>query len=106
MSLPGLDINLGGKFTECTITVSDYSNIATGTKLVFTKSDGNTVTFTSEASGGTAPSETLGFRPNESNDTTADNIFTAINAHADFTVENPSAAVVTVKETHRKLQDF
>ena len=90
---------LGGKFTECTITVSDYENIETATKLVFTKSDGNTVTFTSEASGGTAPDETLGFRPNESNDTTADNIYTAVNAHGDFTVENPSASVVTVKET-------
>jgi hypothetical protein len=77
---------VGGKFTECTITVSDYANIATGTKLVFTKSDGNTVTFTSEASSGDAPDETLGFRPNESNDTTADNIYTAVNAHADFTV--------------------
>ena len=97
---------LGGKFTECTITVSDYANIATGTKLVFTKSDGNTVTFTSEASGGSAPAETLGFRPNESNDTTADNIFTAVNAHDDFTVENPAAAIVTVKETSPQATGF
>ena len=33
------------------------------------------------------------------NDTTADNIFTAINAHADFVVENPAANVVTIRET-------
>jgi len=96
---------LGGVFGEATITVSDYGNIATGTTLKITKSDGTSVTFTSEASGGTAPDETLGFRPNESNDTTADNIYTAINAHADFTVANPSAAVVTIKETSKTGAD-
>jgi len=90
---------LGGRDVDCTITVSDYDNIVTGTKLEFTKSDGTTVTFTSEASSGDAPDETLGWRPNESNDTTADNIFTAVNAHADFTVANPAAAVVTITET-------
>jgi hypothetical protein len=90
---------LGGHSTECTITVTDYANIATGTTLKFTKTDGTTVTFTSEASSGDAPDETLGFRPNQDNDTTADNIFTAINAHADFTVANPSANVVTIKQT-------
>jgi len=92
---------LGGVFGEATITVSDYSNIATGTTITITKSDGSTVTFTSEAAGGTSPSETNGWRPNESNNTTADNIYTAINAHADFTVANPSAAVVTIKETSK-----
>ena len=92
---------LGGVFGEATITVSDYGNIATGTTLKITKSDGTTITFTSEAAGGSSPSETLGFRPNESNNTTADNIYTAINAHADFTVANPSAAVVTIKETSK-----
>ena len=90
---------IGGRFGEATVTVSDYGNIATGTTLIITKSDGTSVTFTSEASGGTSPDETLGFRPNESNDTTADNIYTAVNAHADFTVANPSAAVVTIQET-------
>ena len=89
----------GGTDQNCTITASDYTNIQTGTTLKFTKSDGTTVTFTSEASSGDAPDETLGFRPNESNDTTADNIFTAVNAHADFTVANPAAAIVTVFET-------
>jgi hypothetical protein len=90
---------LGGHFGECTITVTDYSNISVGTKLKLTKSDGTSVTFTSESSGGTAPDETLGFRPNQDNDTTADNIYTAINAHEDFTVENPASNVVTVRET-------
>ena len=90
---------LGGRDANCTITVTDYTNIIVGSKLTLTKSDGTSVTFTSETSSGSAPSETNGWRPNESNDTTADNIFTAINAHADFTVSNPSANVVTVTET-------
>jgi len=90
---------IGGRFGECTVTVSDYANIATGTTLTFTKSDGTTVTFTSEAAGASSPSSSTGFRPNTNNNTTADNIFTAINAHADFTVANPAAAVVTITET-------
>jgi hypothetical protein len=93
----------GGYFGNVTITVTDYANIAVGTELVFTRSDGTTVIFTSEASGGTAPSADNGWRPNESNDTTADNLFTAINAHADFTVANPAANVVTVEETAHKV---
>tara|TARA_R110000751_G_scaffold264535_3_gene363624 strand:+ start:5512 stop:8271 length:2760 start_codon:yes stop_codon:yes gene_type:complete len=93
---------LGGVSAACTVTVSDYANIAVGTTLKFTKSDGSVVTFTSEAAGGSAPSDTtFGFRPNESNNTTADNIYTRINAHADFTVANPGAAVVTIEETVR-----
>ena len=90
---------ISGTSGHATITVSDYANIAVGTTLTLTKSDGTTVTFTSEAAGSSAPSATLGFRPNTDNNTTADNIFTAINAHADFTVANPAAATVTVKET-------
>ena len=94
---------IGGVSGACTITVSDFANIAAGTVLKFTKSNGQTVTFTSETAGSGAPTDTdFGFRPNESNNTTADNIFTRINAHADFTVANPAAAVVTVEETLRK----
>lgn len=92
---------LGGVFGAATVTVTDYANIAVGTEIVVTKSDGTEVTFTSEAISGDAPSETNGWRPNESNDTTADNIYTAINAHADFTVANPAANVVTIRETLR-----
>tara|TARA_R110000796_G_scaffold126309_1_gene241043 strand:- start:1560 stop:4298 length:2739 start_codon:yes stop_codon:yes gene_type:complete len=98
---------LGGKFGEATLTVSDYANIATGTTITLTKSDGESVVFTSEAAGGTDPADTsLGWRPNESNNTTADNIFTRINAHADFTVTNPAAAVVTIIETAPENQGF
>jgi len=92
---------IGGHSGNCTVTVADFGNIATGTTLKFTKSDGTTVTFTSEAAGGSAPADTvLGFRPNSNNNTTADNIFTRINAHPDFTVANPSAAIVTIEETN------
>jgi hypothetical protein len=90
---------VGGRFGACTVTVSDYANIAVGTTLIFTKSNGEKVTFTSEAAGSSSPASATGFRPNTNNNTTADNIFTAINAHADFTVANPSAAIVTITET-------
>ena len=93
---------IGGISGDCTITVTDYANIAVGTKLTFTKSDGTEVTFTSEAAGSSDPTDTsLGWRPYSSNNVTADNIYTRINAHADFTVANPAANVVTVYETTR-----
>ena len=97
---------IGGKNTNCTVTVTDYDNIPVGSRIVLTKSDGTSVTFTSEAAGSSSPSETLGWRPNTNNNTTADNIFTAINAHADFTVANPSANVVTIKETDPQSTGF
>lgn len=90
---------LGGIAGSCTVTVTDYANIAVGTKLVLTKSDGSTVTFTSETAGASSPSATNGWRPNSSNNATADNIYTAINGHSDFTVANPAANVVTITET-------
>ena len=93
---------LGGKGQECTITVTDYANIATGTKLTFTKSDGTEVTFTST----TSTAGTNEFQTQTNNDTTADNIYTAINAHADFTVANPAANVVTIKETAPEATGF
>ena len=96
---------IGGVSGDCTITVTDYSNIATNATLVFTKSDGNTVTFTCQGAGTGTPA-TNKFFHNESNNTTADNIYTAINAHADFTVANPAANVVTVYETNRAGTGF
>ena len=89
----------GGKTGSATVTVTDYANIPVGTRIVLTKSDGSKVTFTSETAGSSSPSSSLGFRPNTNNNTTADNIFTAINAHADFTVANPAANIVTITET-------
>jgi len=89
----------GGRFGTATVTVSDYANLAAGATLDLIQSNGETITFTSEAAGAAVPSETLGFRPNTSNNVTADNIFTAINAHANFTVANPAANVITITET-------
>ena len=94
------DRGAGGKFLNdsyatCTITVTDYSNIATDSTIVLTTSAGVAVTFTCQGAGTGTPA-TDKFFHNESNDTTADNIFTCITAHADFTVANPAANVVTV----------
>ena len=97
---------LGGRSGTATITVTDYANITAGTTLALTKSDGTTVTFTSEAVGASSPSTSLNWRPNTSNDVTADNIFTAINTHADFTVANPAANIVTITETTPATKGF
>ena len=97
---------IGGVSGAATVTVTDFANIATGTTLKLTKSDGETITFTSEAVGVSAPDSTLGFRPQADNNNTADNIFAAINAHADFTVANPAANVVTIEETSRSNGGF
>ena len=83
------------------ITVSDYANIAVGTELTFTDNNGTVITLQSEAAGSSSPSSASGnthfFRPNSSNNTTADNIFTAFGNISQFVVKNPAAAVVTVK---------
>jgi hypothetical protein len=92
----------GGHFGEAQITVTDYANIATGTTITVTKSDDTTVTFTCQGAGSSPTPETNKFFHNESNDTTADNIFTCINAHADFVVANPAANVVTIREVAHK----
>ena len=84
----------GGRFGIATITVSDYANIATGTKLTLTKSDGTTVDFNST----TGTAGTNEFKTQTNNDTTATNLKNAINAHANFTA-TVSSAVVTVTET-------
>jgi len=97
---------IGGVFGQATVTVTDYANLAVGSKIIITKTGGDSVTFTSEAAGGSAPAVTNGWRPNTSNNVTADNIFTAINAHADFTVANPSANVVTITETSRAATGY
>ena len=79
----------------CTITVTDYANIATGAIISLTKNDGTIVNFTCQGAGTGTP-DTDKFFHNSSNNVTADNIFNCINAHDDFTVTNPAANVVTV----------
>ena len=83
----------GGRFGTATITVTDFANIANGTRIVLTKSDGTTTTFTS------ATSATSGkFHTTSSNNQTATNIKTLIDADSDFTA-TVSTNVVTIKET-------
>jgi len=84
----------GGRFGVATITVSDYANIVNGTKLTLTKSDGTTVDFTST----TGTAGTNEFKTETNNNTTATNLKTSINAHANFTA-TVNSAVVTITET-------
>jgi len=92
-----------GNFTNatCTITVTDYANIVVGSTIKIPFNDGTIITLQWETSSGDAPSSASGnthfVRANESNNTTADNIFNALNAVDGLTVANPAANVVTVK---------
>ena len=82
---------LSNSFATCTITVSDYANIGAGKTINLSKNDGSTIVFTSTA--GTASG--LLFKVETNNNTTATNLKTTINAHADFSA-TVSDAVVTV----------
>jgi len=83
----------GGRFGNATITVTDFANIADGTRIVLTKADGTTTTFTS------ATSSTSGkFHTTTSNNQTATNLKTLIDADSDFTA-TVSSNVVTITET-------
>jgi hypothetical protein len=83
----------GGRFGNATITVTDFANIADGTRIVLTKADGTTTTFTS------ATSATSGkFHTTSSNNQTATNLKTLIDADSDFTA-TVSSNVVTITET-------
>jgi len=92
---------IGGKGQSCTVTVTDYDNILSGTKLIFTKTDGTTVTFTST----TGTAGTNEFKTETNNNTTASNLQSAINSHADFTA-TVSSAEVTVAETTPQSTGF
>jgi len=85
----------GGTLGNCTVTVTDYANIANNSKLVLTKSDGTTTTFYS------ATSSTTGkFHSTTSNNQTATNLKTLVDADSDFTA-TVASNVVTIKETSR-----
>jgi len=86
---------IGGKGQSCTVTVTDYDNTLSGTKLTFTKSDGTTVTFTST----TGTAGTNEFKTETNNNTTASNLQSAINGHADFTATVSSAEVIVTETT-------
>ena len=85
---------------SCTITVSDYANIAVGSQIKMTLGDGTDIILEFETAGSSSPSASVGnkyfVRANANNNTTADNIFTALNAVSGLTVANPAAAEVTV----------
>ncbi len=87
---------IGGVSGTCTITLTDFANIAAGIKVELTKSDGSTVTFTST----TGTAGTLEFKTETSNNASAANLRAAINNHADFTA-SVASNVVTIFETTR-----
>ena len=90
----------GGRFGNATITVTDYANIANGTRIVLTKADGTTTIFTS------ATSSTTGkFHTATSNNQTATNLKTLIDADSDFTA-TVSSNVVTITETSPSSTGF
>ena len=90
----------GGRFGDATITVTDYANIADGSRLVLTKSDGTTTTFTSATSSTTGKFHTV-----TSNNQTATNLKTLIDADSDFTA-TISSNVVTITETSPSSTGF
>ena len=69
--------------TSFTITVADYANIAVGSQIKFFTHDGTLITLESEAVGAGTPSVASGntyyYKPNTSNNVTADLIFAAVN---------------------------
>ncbi len=79
---------------SCTITVSDYANIAAGKTITLTKNDASTIVFTST----TGVASGTQFKVETNNDTTATNLQTAIHAHADFTA-TVASAIVTYRAT-------
>ena len=85
---------------SATITVTDYANIAVGTQLSFILDDGTKIILEFETSSADAPSANIGnkyfVRAFTDNNTTADNIFTALNAISGLTSSNPASNVVTV----------
>ena len=82
---------LNNSFATCTITVSDYANITAGKTITLSKNDGTTVVFTST----TGSPSALEFQVQTDNATTATNLKTTIDNHADFSA-TVVGAVVTV----------
>ena len=95
---------------SATITVTDYANIAVGTQLSFILDDGTKVILEFETSSADAPSSNIGnkyfVRAFTDNNTTADNIFTALNAISGLTSTNPAANVVTVTRDGTSIRNL
>ena len=82
---------LNNSFATCTITVSDFANITANKTITLTKNNGTAVVFTSTLGSPSA----LQFQVQTSNNVTATNIQTVIDAHVDFSA-TVVGAVVTV----------
>ena len=95
---------------SATVTVTDYANIAVGTQLSFILNDGTKVILEFETSSAAAPSSNIGnkyfVRAFTDNNTTADNIFTALNAISGLTSTNPAANVVTVTRDGTSIKNL
>jgi len=90
------DVGAGGLLlstakASCTITVSDYANIGASKTVSLQKNNGSSITFTSV----TGSPSTNQFQVQTNDNTTATNLKTTINGHADFTA-TVADAVVTV----------
>ena len=90
---------LNNSFATCTITVSDYANIGAGKTITLKKNDASTIVFTSTV--GTASGTQ--FKVETNNNTTATNLKTAINAHADFTATVVDAVVTVTRAAVGRL---
>lgn len=114
ISRPGTKrlFNFSQTYTKptATVTVSDYANIAVGTKLTFILGDGTVKTLQFETAGAASPSAASGnthfVRAHQDNNTTADNIYTALNAITGLTVANPAAAVVSVTRDGTQINNL
>jgi len=80
---------------SCTITVSDYANITAGKTITLTKNDASTIVFTSA----TGLPSTNEFQVQTDNNTTATNLKTTIDGHADFTATVVGAIVTVTRAT-------
>ena len=83
---------------SATITVTDYANIAVGTQLSFILDNGTKIILEFETSSADARNKYWKYfvRAFTDNNTTADNIFTALNAISGLTSSNPASNVITV----------
>ena len=88
---------IGGVFGTTTVTLGSITSSFPGKTVTLTKGDGSSVTFTADALGASSATSTLHFIPVISDIvTTATNMATVINNHADFTASS-NGTIVTVK---------
>ena len=80
----------------CTLTVTDFANIATNATITLKDTDGTSETFTCQGSGSGTP-DSGKFFTTTNNDTTADNIFNCINDNSSkFSAANPASNAITI----------